>query len=335
MLASLPPAIQRASLHHNDSITPYRFANNESLARTESSMGRTIRHVVDGASIEQLADNQVRGYLQLALSSNSCEAQSNTKNLVPQTSNVGIARSKFANHHRRTRPALAKGKQKTALGDDSSQTQNLKPLPFVHGVLPSPSNIFLAQNTEGPASNSSGEQLPLSLSQTLKSWETWVQAIPGAYPTVSENSIATPTSNSRSQLQLPEISEEVAQLSSCSICTEEFPAFDFSENRASHTHESQTCKECISSWITSQLEMNGWERICCPTCPDTLSHSDIQRYATQETFHRCVKMIALRNETKEILAMTIWRREQRWTRCTISAGAWDPAATLAKSTRRE
>lgn len=72
----------------------------------------------------------------------------------------------------------------------------------------------------------------------------------------------------------------------CVICAEtlrvsQFPAAAVTDKC---THESNTCLECISHHIRSQLESRMWDQLSCPECPVLLRYADVQKYATNATF---------------------------------------------------
>jgi hypothetical protein len=79
----------------------------------------------------------------------------------------------------------------------------------------------------------------------------------------------------------------------CSICTDTkeeilFPRFS---PTASCTHAPTACLECLERSIRSDLTSKIWTDIRCPECRELLDYTDIQRYADEETFKRCIDQL--------------------------------------------
>ena len=74
----------------------------------------------------------------------------------------------------------------------------------------------------------------------------------------------------------------------CVICVETLRVSQFPEAGVTDecSHESNTCLECISHHIQSQLESRRWDQLSCPECPVLLRYADVQKYATKETYHK-------------------------------------------------
>lgn len=72
----------------------------------------------------------------------------------------------------------------------------------------------------------------------------------------------------------------------CVICVETLRVSRFPEAGVTDrcSHESNSCLECISRHIQSQLESRMWDQLSCPECPVLLRYADVQKYATKETF---------------------------------------------------
>lgn len=79
----------------------------------------------------------------------------------------------------------------------------------------------------------------------------------------------------------------------CSICsdTKEEILFPLFSPTASCTHAPTACLECLERSIRSDLTSKIWTDIRCPECRELLDYTDIQRYADEETFKRCVCLI--------------------------------------------
>jgi hypothetical protein len=81
--------------------------------------------------------------------------------------------------------------------------------------------------------------------------------------------------------------EDFPILRMCTVCAEETSIDNFPVRPTLWcSHESNTCRGCVSSWILSQLETAGWERLRCPDCPEPLSSSDIQELANTDVFQK-------------------------------------------------
>lgn len=78
----------------------------------------------------------------------------------------------------------------------------------------------------------------------------------------------------------------VPRFRDCEVCAETKTIFEFSPRPTTSTctHTVNTCKECISSWLASELEDKGHQHLQCPECSSPLSHEDVRRSATPETF---------------------------------------------------
>ena len=66
----------------------------------------------------------------------------------------------------------------------------------------------------------------------------------------------------------------------CSICSTRYPGKEKNvpiTNRCKH--ERATCASCLRTWIQSQLETVGWDKISCPECNQTLEHHDVRTHA--------------------------------------------------------
>lgn len=74
----------------------------------------------------------------------------------------------------------------------------------------------------------------------------------------------------------------------CVICTETLRVSQFPEVGVTDrcSHEPNTCLECISHHIQSQLESRRWDQLSCPECSALLRFADVQKFATEETFQK-------------------------------------------------
>jgi hypothetical protein len=73
----------------------------------------------------------------------------------------------------------------------------------------------------------------------------------------------------------------------CSVCGEFF-ASDTFPRLEQCTHEPTVCQGCFQGWLTAQVADVNWDRIACPSpeCSTHISHFDIHRLASQETYAR-------------------------------------------------
>lgn len=74
----------------------------------------------------------------------------------------------------------------------------------------------------------------------------------------------------------------------CAICAETLRVSQFPETPVTDrcTHESNTCSECISRHIESQLESRMWDQLSCPECPALFGYTDVEKHATKATFQK-------------------------------------------------
>lgn len=74
----------------------------------------------------------------------------------------------------------------------------------------------------------------------------------------------------------------------CSICITDKHPLEFPARPPTLLceHKVNTCTDCLEKWVESDLQQRGWERVSCPECRRCLSHSDMRRAATAETFAR-------------------------------------------------
>ncbi|KAH8597852.1 hypothetical protein B0O99DRAFT_507675 [Bisporella sp. PMI_857] len=80
-------------------------------------------------------------------------------------------------------------------------------------------------------------------------------------------------------------------LRNCPICAEalttwNFPSFNVTMNCA---HEDKVCFGCLEKYIHVETQSKSLERItqlCCPLCPEKLSHDNCHTYAAKADFER-------------------------------------------------
>ncbi|KAF1975547.1 hypothetical protein BU23DRAFT_432384, partial [Bimuria novae-zelandiae CBS 107.79] len=55
---------------------------------------------------------------------------------------------------------------------------------------------------------------------------------------------------------------------------------------ATCSHPSETCRHCVSSWISSCIKTRGHASLTCPQCHERLKYDDIKRLASPKTYDR-------------------------------------------------
>lgn len=95
------------------------------------------------------------------------------------------------------------------------------------------------------------------------------------------------------------IEAELCKPRECVCCGDEKDPSTFPPHPPSYSceHPSQTCEECMLSWISSEFTAKGCTDLKCPECPETLSYYDVQRAASEETFLAYEKLL-----TRSLLA---------------------------------
>ncbi|KAF1982289.1 hypothetical protein K402DRAFT_340717 [Aulographum hederae CBS 113979] len=78
------------------------------------------------------------------------------------------------------------------------------------------------------------------------------------------------------------------------VCSDDKSVFDFPAKPATTAceHLSNTCHECMQTWIGSELDAKGWDRIPCPECNAVLEYAAIKTLASPETFARFDRLSA-------------------------------------------
>ncbi|KAF2270912.1 hypothetical protein CC78DRAFT_5996 [Lojkania enalia] len=74
----------------------------------------------------------------------------------------------------------------------------------------------------------------------------------------------------------------------CIVCTNSRSLRHFPKRppTAGCTHEINTCKSCLRSWIQSEFESKMFDQIGCPECAIQMQYEDIQEFAPSQVFRR-------------------------------------------------
>lgn len=74
----------------------------------------------------------------------------------------------------------------------------------------------------------------------------------------------------------------------CLVCYDVLDEYNTPQQRTTSScqHESNICRQCISTSINSQFATKMWDQIQCPSCNERLGYHDMQNFAEQETFER-------------------------------------------------
>jgi len=74
----------------------------------------------------------------------------------------------------------------------------------------------------------------------------------------------------------------------CMVCSDDKSIFQFPAKPPTSKciHPVNTCQECLQTWIESELDSKGWDRITCMECSATMHHNDVQQGAAPNTFMR-------------------------------------------------
>ncbi|KAK4495788.1 hypothetical protein PRZ48_013056 [Zasmidium cellare] len=88
------------------------------------------------------------------------------------------------------------------------------------------------------------------------------------------------------QAEQARIAAELLKPRECVCCGDEKEPSSFPPHPPTYTctHSSQTCTDCLQTWITSEFTSKGTTDLPCPECSETLSYDDVHRAATSKTF---------------------------------------------------
>jgi hypothetical protein len=74
---------------------------------------------------------------------------------------------------------------------------------------------------------------------------------------------------------------------SCVICTNDVLRASLpSSITATCKHPPQTCRPCLSSWISSRLQTSGQSSLTCPQCTEQLTNIEIKAFTTPEIYEQ-------------------------------------------------
>jgi hypothetical protein len=90
----------------------------------------------------------------------------------------------------------------------------------------------------------------------------------------------------KEQEEADRLAAQRARLRDCVVCGDSKDPFDFPAKPPTKTcaHRSQTCTDCLQSWMASEIDGKGASGIICPECPEKLSALDVERAASPETY---------------------------------------------------
>ncbi|KAK0731478.1 hypothetical protein B0H67DRAFT_474278 [Lasiosphaeris hirsuta] len=79
----------------------------------------------------------------------------------------------------------------------------------------------------------------------------------------------------------------LASTETCTVCIDDKKISELPANvTARCKHKPTICKDCLKQWLESGLESGSWDRLKCPDCSELLTHSEVRRFASRETFNR-------------------------------------------------
>lgn len=99
--------------------------------------------------------------------------------------------------------------------------------------------------------------------------------------------IARQLQREETQAQDERLRQAASRVCDCAVCGGSALVIEM-PSLSSCSHEAEVCGSCYASWITSQLEANGWQEVKCPgiSCKINLAYEEIQAYARREVFER-------------------------------------------------
>lgn len=79
----------------------------------------------------------------------------------------------------------------------------------------------------------------------------------------------------------------VPETESCAVCGDDKRVSEMPTCiTKSCEHDPNTCKDCVSQWITSSMDTLAWDRLKCPECPQLLDFDHVKAFASEEVFER-------------------------------------------------
>lgn len=112
-----------------------------------------------------------------------------------------------------------------------------------------------------------------------------VRAPPGVYPSIAD------------QLQLyRNLSDQLYRLwplvardewTTCVVCRDMKEKKSFPKHVTQNCdHKIKSCRDCLKTWVRTQLESQGWNHIKCPECANLLTKEDMREAASKEIYSR-------------------------------------------------
>ncbi|KAL2261053.1 hypothetical protein VTK26DRAFT_4773 [Humicola hyalothermophila] len=95
-----------------------------------------------------------------------------------------------------------------------------------------------------------------------------------------------------------DVSEEVAEAFSleeawllpkemtCNICVEDKTVVEMRNPTVRCEHPPTVCRDCVQSWLRTNIEGSKWRGLNCPECGEVLDYQDVRRCASKEMFER-------------------------------------------------
>ena len=117
------------------------------------------------------------------------------------------------------------------------------------------------------------------------------QTRPRTQPAVAASLAATPQApNENLAYARPNVDSAVA--GDCAVCFETLNPQNTPRRKitSSCNHEPDTCKSCLTTSISTQLDNKVWDQIDCPTCGQRLDYKDVKAFADPIVFGRSVQV---------------------------------------------
>ena len=78
------------------------------------------------------------------------------------------------------------------------------------------------------------------------------------------------------------------QRKECIVCAESLSMKRFPTRAptAQCTHEANTCRHCLRTWIRSEFEIKMWDQLDCPECKARMGYEDMKEFAPGKIFRQ-------------------------------------------------